>query len=93
MTNVRPPDLPEVDALLAPVDERLERPDDVIAIDAEVEGEVVPGPGGDAREREIVLGRDRGDQRLRPVAPRSHQSVGAAADGVLHERDEVVAQA
>ena len=41
-------DLGEVDPALAAVDERVERADDVVAIDAEVEREVVAGPGRDA---------------------------------------------
>ena len=41
-------DLCEVDPALAAVDERVERADDVVAIDAEVEGEVVSRPGRDA---------------------------------------------
>ena len=53
--------LPEVDSLLATVDERVEGTDDVVAVDAEVEGEVVARAGGDACEGEIVLGGDRRD--------------------------------
>ena len=70
--------LAEVDALLAPVDEGLEGADDVVAIDAEVEREVVAGPGRDAGER---AGRARprswrpapaSRRRPRPSARRPH---------------------
>ena len=44
-------DLGEVDAPLAAVAERVERADDIVAIDAEVECEVVAGAGRDARRR------------------------------------------
>ena len=57
-------DAAEIDAPFMPVAERVERADDVVAVDAEVEGEVVPGAGGNAHVREIVLGRDRGDRGL-----------------------------
>ena len=57
-------DAAEIDAPLLPVAERVERADDVVAVDAEVEGEVVPGAGGNTHVREIVLGRDRSDRGL-----------------------------
>ena len=82
-------DLGEVDPALAPVDERVERADDVVAIHAEVEREVVAGPGRDARVRKIELGRDRGDDRLRAVAAGHRQPVGAARHGIADELLEV----
>ena len=72
----------EVDALLDAVDERVERTDDVVPIDPEVEREVVAGPGRDADEREIVLHRDGRHERLRPVAPRRAQHGRARLDRV-----------
>ena len=57
-------DAAEIDAPLMPVDECVERADDVVAVDAEVSGEVIPGAGGNAHVRQIVLGRDRGDRSL-----------------------------
>ena len=43
-----PVDLGEVDAALAAVDERIERADDVVAVDPEVQREVVARAGRDA---------------------------------------------
>ncbi len=88
-----PVDLAQVDATLTPVDEGVERADDVFAVDAEVEGEVVAGPGRDTGVRQIVLGGDRGDQRLGAVAAGHRQGVGAAADGLAHQLLEIVARA
>ena len=81
-------DLGEVDPPLAAVDERVEGADDVVAVDAEVEREVVAGPGGDAGVRKVELGGDRGDDRLRAVAAGHRQRVGAVGDGA--SRDELL---
>ena len=54
----------EVDAALLAVEERIEGADDVVAVDAEVEGEVVPRAGGNADVGKVVLGGDRSDGRL-----------------------------
>ena len=82
-------DLSEVNPALAPVDERVERADDVIAVYAEIQREVVAGPGWDTRVRKIELGRDRGNHRLRAVAACHRQPVGAAPHGVADELLEV----
>ena len=63
-----PVDLGEVHDPLAAVDERVQGADDVVAVDAEVEREVVARAGGDARVGQAALGRDRRDDRLRAVA-------------------------
>ena len=78
-------DLGEVDAALAAVDERVERADDVVAVDPEVEREVVAGAGRDAGVGQAVLGGDRGDDRLRAVAAGHRERVGAVGDRVAHE--------
>ena len=84
-------DLGEVDAPLAAVDERVEGADDVVAIDPEVEREVVAGARRDAGVREVELGRDRGDDRLRAVPAGHRQAVGAASHRVADQRLEIVA--
>ena len=47
-------DLGEVDAALAAVDEGVEGADDVVAVDAEIEREVVAGAGRDAGVRQVA---------------------------------------
>ena len=86
-----PVDLGEVDDPLAAVDERVEGADDVVAVDAEVEREVVARAGGHARVGQPVLGGDRGDDRLRAVAAGHREPVGAALDRAADERLEVLA--
>ena len=76
----------------AAVDERVEGADDVVAVDAEVEREVVARAGGDARVGQPHLGGDLGDDRLRAVAARHREPVGAALHGAADERLEVLAQ-
>ena len=88
-----PVDLGEVDGALAAVDERVERADDVVAVDAEVEREVVARAGGDAGVGQTALGGDRRDDRLRAVAAGHRQPVGAALDGGADERLEVLTAA
>ncbi len=83
--------LGEVHDTLAAVDEGVEPPDDVVAIDSQVEGEVVAGPRRDAGIGKPELGGDRRDDRLRAVAARHGESVGAAIHGVPYERPQVVA--
>ena len=70
--------------------ERVERPDDVVAVEPEVEREVVARPGGHADVRQIVLHRDLRDERLRAVAARHADHIGRAS-GLAGERSQVVA--
>src|SRR5581483_2165978 len=77
----------DVDAPLAPVRERVERRDGVVAVEADVAGEVVPGAEGDAHEREVALERDARHDRERAVASRHPESV---AVGRARERLDVV---
>ena len=82
----------EIDAMLATVDERVQRPDHVIAVDAEVEREVVPGTGRDAGVGQSGLGGDGRHDRLRAVATCHRQPIGAVRDGGPHQHFEVVAR-
>ena len=81
----------EVHPPFTAVDERLEGADHVVAVDAEVEGEVVAGAGGHAGVRQPELGSDRGDDGLRAVPTRHREPVRAARDRVADEHLEVVA--
>ena len=81
----------EVDRPLEAVLERVEGADDVVAVDTEVERQVVAGAGRDADERQAVLARDPGDERLGTVATGHPQHVGAPSDRVTSESGEVVA--
>ena len=73
-------DLGEVHPPLTAVDERVESADDVVAVHAEVEGEVVPGAGRHAGVRQPELGGDRGDDGLRAVPTRHREPVRATRD-------------
>ena len=84
-------DLGEVDPALPTVDERVERAHDIVPVDAEVEREVVAGTRWDAGERQIVLGGDRGHQRLGSVTAGGRQSVGSPGHRVADELYEIVA--
>ena len=84
-------DLGQVDPALPAGDESVEGADDVVAVDPQVEREVVAGAGRDAGERQVVLGRDRGDERLGAVTARRREPVGASGHGVTNELLEVVA--
>ena len=55
-------------------------------VEPQVPGEVVPGPGGHAHERQVVRARGGGDRGQRAVAARNGQRVGPAGDGVVDER-------
>ena len=79
LTNTRPLTSARSTTSLAAVDERVERPDDVVAIDPEIEREVVPGAGRDARVREVELGGDHRDDRLRAVSARHRERVSSVA--------------
>ena len=84
--------LSQIDDSLTPVDERIERTDDVVAIDAKIESEVIARAGRDARIRQVVLGGQLGHDRLRAVAARRSQAVGAALHCVADELFEVVTE-
>ena len=60
----------QVDPRLDPLGEGVQCPHDVVAAHPEVEREMVPRTGGDADERQLVLGGDRRHDRLRTVAAR-----------------------
>ena len=85
-------DLGEVDPALAAVDEGVERADDVVAVDAEVEREVVARAGRDAGVGQAVRRRPSprrspATRRRRPSPARPRRRATRGAD----ERPEVVA--
>ena len=82
----------QVDRALDPRVERVERADDVVAVEPEVEGEVVARPRGDADVGDAVLHRDLRDERLRPVAARHPDHVGRAGR-LAREGPQVVVRA
>ena len=79
----------EVDHALHRRGERLERSDDVVAVEPEVQGEVVSRPGGHTHERDVVLHRDLGDEGLRAVAAGHPDHVGRAG-GLPCQRQQIV---
>ena len=66
--------------------EGVERGDDVLAIEPEVESEVVAGTGRHAHEGHVVGVRDVGNQGLRSVATRHPDDVHTVCHGLLGER-------
>ena len=84
-------DLGQVDAALSSGDEGVEGADDVVAVDPQIEREVVAGTGWDAGEGQVVLGRDRGDERLGAVTACGRESVGPVGHRVTDQLLEVVA--
>ena len=85
-------DLGEIDPPLATADEGVERADDIVAVDPEVEGEVVAGPGRNTGIGQAVLGGDHRDDGLRAVAAGHRQRVGSVGDRAAHELLEVGAE-
>ena len=73
--------LRHVDPALDAVGERVERADQIVAIEAEVEREVVAGAGGNADERKSVCECGCCDDGERPVAAGDAERVGAARRG------------
>ena len=68
-------DASDVDAPLDAVVERGERAERIVAVEAEVAGEVVPRPERDADERHVLLDRDLCDGSERAVAARHPEHV------------------
>ena len=85
--------LRHVDPALDRVGERVERADQIAAVDAEVEREVVAGAGGNADERKVVRESGCGHDGERPVAAGDAERVRAARHRVVDERCEVVVRA
>ena len=83
--------LRHVDAALHAVGERVERAEDVAAVDADVKGEVVARSRRDADKRQVVSVRDGGDDRERSVSTRDAERIRAAGNLVRGERGEIVA--
>ena len=85
--------LADVDPPLDPGGERVEGPDDVVPVQAEVEGEVVARPCGHADEGKPVLERHRSDDRERAVAAGDAERAGSTLDRRAGKLGEVVARA
>ena len=84
--------LRHVDPALDAVGERVERPDQIAAIDAEVEREVA-GAGGDADERKPVWNGCCSDDGERSVAAGDPEHVDAARHSLVDQRCQVVVSA
>ena len=85
--------LGHVDPALDPVGERVERADQIVPIDAEVEREVVAGAGGDADEGKPVREGGCSDDGERSVAAGDAERVRAARHRLVDQRCEVVVRA
>ena len=75
-------DRSEVDAALHRIAISMHRGPGVVAVKAEIEGEVVSGTRRDADERKAVFDGDRSHQRLRAVAAGHTEAVGSSGDGI-----------
>ena len=80
----------QVDTPLDPVGERVERADDVVPVETEVEGEVVARAGRDADMGDVMPHGNGGDQRLRAITPRHPDDIGTPSHGVFRELAKVV---
>ena len=80
----------EVDGPLERIGKRVERPDEVIRVQAQVAGEVVPGPGRNAYERDSMGGCGGRHDRQRPVSARHAQHVGPTRCSLACEGAEVI---
>jgi hypothetical protein len=85
-------DQAQIDPPLHRRPEGVQRAHHVVAVQPEVHGQVVAGPGGDADERHLVAHGDAGDQRLRAVPAGHADHVGAPGHRLLGEPDQVVAR-
>jgi hypothetical protein len=83
-------DLGEVDATLATFDERIEGADNIVAVDAEIEREMVARPRRDAGVRNPGACGGGRHQRLRTVAAGHRERVGAARERRLDQLGEVL---
>jgi hypothetical protein len=84
-------DLGEIHPALTAINECVECADDVVAVNAEIEREVVAGTGGHACVWQPELGGDRGNDRLRTVPAGHRQAVRAELDRATYEHLKVVA--
>src|SRR5580700_8034099 len=75
-------DHPEVDPQLDSIGQSTQTGGRVLAIQPQVEGEVIARARADDDERDAVLGRDPGHEGLRSVASGDAEQVGACLDGL-----------
>ena len=80
----------QVDAPLDGGVEGVQRGEDVVAVQPEVEGEAVASAGGDAHQRHVGRHRHARDQRLRSVPAGHADHVRPALDGTPGELEQVV---
>ncbi len=85
-----PVDLGKVDAALLRIVERVERATRSFRRQAEVAGEVVARPGGNADERESVGARNRCHESKRTVSARHPERVGRAGHRRLDEGTQLL---
>ena len=80
----------EIDTPLDSIRERIERPDDVVPVEAEVECKVVARSSGNADVGNVTLHRDPHDQRLRAIAPCHSDDVCTLRGGSVGQLAKVV---
>ena len=80
----------EIHPALHGLTERIHRSDDVVAIEPEVQREMVPRAGGDDHHGDAVSSGDARHQRLRAISAGHADHVGASLDGSLRELEQIV---
>ena len=86
---MRSADQAQVDAEFDAVAECVEAAGRVVAVQPEIEGEVVTRTGGDDHHRDVPLGRDARDEGLGPVTACHAEQVGPAVDRLARQRGHV----
>ena len=84
-------DLGEVHPTLTAINERVQCTDDVVAVNAEIEREVVAGAGRHACVWQPDFGSDLGNDRLRAVPAGHREPVRATLDRATYEHLKVIA--
>jgi hypothetical protein len=78
-------DSADVDATLQRLAERVESAHHVVAVEAEIERDVVQRASGDAHERRVTAHGDSRDRCERTIASRDADHIGATVDRVLRK--------
>ena len=85
-----PVDLGEIHRSLLGLPERIERPHHVVAIEPQIECQVIACPGGDDHHRNTSLGGDARHERLRSIAAGHPDHVGPSVDRTARQVEQIV---
>ena len=82
-------DFGEIDPPDATTGERIESTDNIVAVNSQVEREMVARPGRNASVREAMLGSEHGHHRLGAIPTGHRQRIGSLVDRFTHQLLEV----